>query len=160
MRPSDCETTRSLKSVGRVEPALQPDRPLLHVAFQPPDGRGEVLRLQAQHELGDADAGRLQVARPDLHHQLALDAAGEIHRGHARNAAEPARDAGSASRVNSAPVRPGDDSVSETIGRSAGSNRVRIGSSISGGRSLRMPEISSRISCVASAGPSRKRTPR
>ena len=42
-------------------------------------------------------------------------------------------------RVSSAPVRPGDDSVSDTIGWSAGSNRVRIGSSISGGRSLRMP---------------------
>ena len=41
-------------------------------------------------------------------------------------------------RVSSAPVSAGDDSVSDTIGWSAGSNRVRIGSSISAGRSLRM----------------------
>jgi hypothetical protein len=46
-------------------------------------------------------------------------------------------------------VRPGDVSVSDTIGRSAGSNLVRIGSSISGGSSFRIAEISSRISCVA-----------
>ena len=59
---------------------------------------------------------------------------------------------GSAMRVSSAPVRPGDDSVSDTIGRSAGSNWVRIGSSISGGRSLRIAEILSRISCVATFG--------
>ena len=55
-------------------------------------------------------------------------------------------------RVSSAPVSPGDESVSDTIGRSAGSNWVRIGSSISSGRSLRIDEILSRISCVATFG--------
>ena len=57
---------------------------------------------------------------------------------------------GSASRVSSGPVIFVDDSTSDMIGRSAGLNRVRIGSSISGGSSLRISEILSRISCVAS----------
>ncbi len=40
-------------------------------------------------------------------------------------------------------------SVSETMGMSAGSNRVRMGSSISFGRSARLLEMASRMSCEA-----------
>ena len=122
-------------------------------AFEAADRRRQVLRLQRLHHLPDADARRLEVARPDLDDQLALDRAGR-----GSPVATPVMPRsrrvmpGSAMRVSSAPVRPGDDSVSETIGRSAGSNCVRIGSSISVGRSLRMPEILSRISCVATRG--------
>ena len=43
-----------------------------------------------------------------------------------------------------------DVSESWTIGKSFGLNRLRIGSSISGGRSARMAEMASRMSCVAS----------
>ena len=57
---------------------------------------------------------------------------------------------GSASSVSSGPGTVGDESTSETTGRSAGSNRVSTGSSISGGRSFRMALTSSRICCVAS----------
>ncbi len=57
---------------------------------------------------------------------------------------------GSAIRVRSPPVSVLDASVSCTIGKSFGSNLVRIGSSISGGRSLRICEMPSRMSCVAS----------
>jgi hypothetical protein len=42
-----------------------------------------------------------------------------------------------------------DDRVSETIGWSFGSKRVRIGSSISCGRSARICDTASRMSCVA-----------
>jgi hypothetical protein len=59
---------------------------------------------------------------------------------------------GSAIRVSSAPLRPGDDSVSDMIGRSAGSNCVRMGSSISVGNSLRISEILSRTSWLAIRG--------
>ena len=52
----------------RVEAAPQPDRPLLHVAFEAANGCGKVLGLETQHELRDADAGGLEVAarRPDV----------------------------------------------------------------------------------------------
>jgi hypothetical protein len=56
---------------------------------------------------------------------------------------------GSAIRVSCAGVYASDASVSDTIGRSAGSNRLRIGSFISTGRSIRMDEIASRMSWVA-----------
>ncbi len=59
---------------------------------------------------------------------------------------------GSAICVSCAPVRWSDVSASVTIGKSFGSNRLRIGSSISSGSSLRISEILSRISCSASAG--------
>jgi hypothetical protein len=59
---------------------------------------------------------------------------------------------GSTIRVSSPPDKPGDESVNDMIGRSAGSNCVRIGSFISIGRSLRISEILSRISCVATFG--------
>ena len=45
---------------GRVEPALQADRALVERAVQPPDRRGQVLRLQRLHDLADADARRLR----------------------------------------------------------------------------------------------------
>ena len=57
---------------------------------------------------------------------------------------------GSTIRVSSGPVSVGDVSASCTIGKSFGSNRVRIGSSISVGRSFRICEMPSRMSCVAS----------
>ena len=57
---------------------------------------------------------------------------------------------GSAISVSAGPDSFGDDSTSETTGRSAGSKRVSTGSSISGGRSLRTALISSRICWVAS----------
>jgi hypothetical protein len=43
-----------------------------------------------------------------------------------------------------------DESDSDTIGRSVSLNFLMIGSSISAGRSERMPEMASRMSCVAS----------
>ena len=57
---------------------------------------------------------------------------------------------GSTIRVSSGPVSVCDVSASWTIGKSLGSNRVRIGSFISEGRSLRICEMPSRMSCVAS----------
>ena len=59
---------------------------------------------------------------------------------------------GSAICVNCAPVRLFEVSASVTIGKSLGSKRLRIGSSISSGSSLRISEILSRISWTASAG--------
>jgi hypothetical protein len=57
---------------------------------------------------------------------------------------------GSAMRVSSSGERSGDDSVSETMGKSLVLIRVMIGSFISGGRSCRTSEILSRMSCEAS----------
>ncbi len=57
---------------------------------------------------------------------------------------------GSASRVSSAAVRAVDDSASDTIGRSVSLSLRMIGSSSSSGRSARMSEMASRMSCVAS----------
>ena len=56
----------------------------------------------------------------------------------------------SASRVSAGTSIVSEVRVSETIGSSAGSNRVMIGSSISSGRSARFSLIASRMSCVAS----------
>jgi hypothetical protein len=56
---------------------------------------------------------------------------------------------GSASRVRSEGDILSDDRVSDRIGRSCGSKRVRIGSSISVGRSFLTSEILSRMSCDA-----------
>ncbi len=56
---------------------------------------------------------------------------------------------GSAMRLSSGASIRAEESARETIGRSLGSKRVRIGSSISRGRSPRIPEIASRMSCVA-----------
>ena len=95
-----------LLEVGGRRAGPEPDRPLLEFAFEPADRRREVLRLQRLHDLRDADAGGLQIARPDLHDQLALDAADQVH------LATPGMPAaavmsGSASRVSSAPTGPG-----------------------------------------------------
>ena len=82
-----------LLEVGRrIEPALQPDRALVELPFEPADRRRQVLRLQRLNDLRDADARGLQVARPDLHDQLALDRANEVNGGHAGNATQPPRD--------------------------------------------------------------------
>jgi hypothetical protein len=59
---------------------------------------------------------------------------------------------GSAIRVISAGVIRSEASTRETIGRSLGSNLRSTGSSISVGRSLRMPETASRTSCTAWSG--------
>ncbi len=59
---------------------------------------------------------------------------------------------GSASRVSSGVESVSEASTSETIGRSLGSNLRSTGSFISAGRSLRMPEMASRTSCVAWSG--------
>ena len=58
---------------------------------------------------------------------------------------------GSARRVSSPGVSVFDDSANDTIGRSVSLNFLMIGSSISAGRSCRIPEMASRMSCVASA---------
>ena len=79
---------------GRVQPSLQADRALIQLAFEPPDRHGQVLRLQRLHHLAHADPAGLEVARPHLHDQLALDGAGQVHRGDAVDAAQPPRDAG------------------------------------------------------------------
>ena len=57
---------------------------------------------------------------------------------------------GSASRVSSAGDSVFDDSASDTIGRSVSLNFLMIGSFISVGRSARIAEIASRMSCDAS----------
>ena len=59
---------------------------------------------------------------------------------------------GSASRVISGGDMRSEASTSETIGWSSGSNLRSTGSSISGGRSLRIPEMASRTSWVAWSG--------
>ena len=56
---------------------------------------------------------------------------------------------GSAMRVSSGAVSTDELSESCTMGRSCGSNRLSTGSFISTGRSLRMVEILSRMSCDA-----------
>src|SRR6185437_8888552 len=58
---------------------------------------------------------------------------------------------GSARIVSSFGLSVLDDSVSDTIGWSAGSNFLMIGSFISTGSLSRIPEIASRTSCAASS---------
>ena len=60
---------------------------------------------------------------------------------------------GSAIRVSAAWSSESDESVSEMIGRSAGSKRRMIGSSISCGSSPRIAASSSRTSCDAWSAP-------
>ena len=144
---------RSARELGRLlEPAAQPDRALVELAVEPADRRREVLRLERLDDLRDAEAGCLQVASAG-----ARPSARARRRRRPRTSATPGMPRSSrvmpADRpAASAPARVSrlDDSASDTIGKSAGSNRVRIGSSISGGRSLRISEILSRISWVAS----------
>ncbi len=64
---------------------------------------------------------------------------------------------GSASRVSSAGVSVDELSASDTMGRSVSLNFLMIGSSSSVGRSCRMLEIASRMSCVASVSGLSKR---
>ena len=149
-RPPRCATT-SCVEVGRlVETALQADGALVERAVQPADRRGEVLRLQRLHDLADADAGRLQRLRLELDGHLALDAADDADLGDAGDAAQLRVTPGIDEAGELGPVSVFDVSASGTIGKSFGSKRVRIGSSISGGRSLRICEMASRMSCVAS----------
>ena len=77
-----------------LQPALETDRALLELTVEAAHRRREVLRLQGLHDLRDAQAGRLQVARPQLHRQLALDAADHFDLGHAGYAAQPPGDVG------------------------------------------------------------------
>ena len=57
---------------------------------------------------------------------------------------------GSTRRVSCAGVSEVDDTASETMGRSVSFSFLITGSSSSVGRSMRIPEMASRISCVAS----------
>ena len=83
---------RQPREIGRLlEPAQQADGPLVELTVQAPDRRREVLRLERLHDLRDAQAGRLQVERPQLHGELALDAADDLDLRDAGNAAQPAR---------------------------------------------------------------------
>ena len=63
-------------------------------AVQPPDRRGQVLRLQRLHDLADADPRRLERLRLQLDRHLAFDAADHAHLGDAGDATQLADDAG------------------------------------------------------------------
>ena len=93
MRPLVWEIVSCLKSAGSSRRPLRRIVRSSRSPFEPPDRRRQVLRLQRLHQLNDADAGRLQIARPDLDDHLALDAAGQVDLGHAGDAAQPPRDA-------------------------------------------------------------------
>ena len=94
MRPCDLRDRELLEIRRRIEPTLQADRALVQLPFEAAHRRRKVLRLQRLHDLPDADARRLKVARTNLDDQLALDRAGQIHRRDAGDAAQPAGDAG------------------------------------------------------------------
>ena len=139
---------------GCVEPALEPDRALVELALETADRRGQILRPAPP-----ARPAQRSRPRPAARAAVSRRRARARCRPRGRLAATPAMPAQAARDVGIDHARQlgarqsaGDDSVSETIGWSFGSKRVRIGSSISVGRSLRMLEISSRISCVACCG--------
>ena len=77
---------------GRVEPPLEPDGALLQRAVEPPDRRGQVLRLERLHHLGDADACRLHRDGLDLDRQLPFQPAHDAHLGHPGHGAQFADD--------------------------------------------------------------------
>ena len=138
--PLRSATTSCAKSSGVSSRPREADRALVELAGRRgrPAPRGSAA-CSACTTCADADAGRLQRLGPELDGQLALDAADDVDlgdAGDARAARGDRRDRRAASAR--AGVSVVDDSASETIGRSVGLNRVRIGSSISGGRSLRI----------------------
>ena len=63
-------------ALGTGQPPAQSDGALVELAVEAADWRGKVLRLQRLHDLADAESGGLQVARPQLHGELAFDAEG------------------------------------------------------------------------------------
>ena len=82
-----------LRELLRVlEPALEPDRPFVHVAHHATHRRGEVLELERLHHLPDTHPGGLHLLRLELHRELALHLAAHRHLGHAGNRAQLAGD--------------------------------------------------------------------
>ena len=136
----DCATTSCLKSAGE---SRRPLRRIVRSSSCPsrrPTGAARFCDLQRLHHL------------PDARRRRPADRAGRISTASSRSMAPTTFTSATPGMPRSRRVMSGsamprqlgaasascDDSVSETIGRSAGSNCVRIGSSISGGRSLRI----------------------
>ena len=138
--------------LGRLQPALEADGALVERARSSrPTGAARFCACSACTTCGHADARRL-AGRPGGAATVSSRSTPPDHRHlrHARHRAQLARDAGSAMRVSSAVEhasrgeRQRDDRLVAT-----GRTGVRIGSSISGGRSARMVEMASRMSCEA-----------
>ena len=94
MRPPDCDTTSCLKSAGE---SSRPFRRIVRSSSAPsrrPTGEARFCDCRACTSCPTLTPVASQIARADLDHQLALDGADQVHRGHARDAAQPPRDVG------------------------------------------------------------------